>query len=291
MKRSTSIGALALLTVANLGMATLAIVRRHRVESRVVEVERMNQVASVAKSAERPVANVARPNEIIHLPKAANPASTKDDEKAKPAARPDMSELFASHPELQSAYQRAVSGRLHQTYGRFFVRLGLSPVQTDQAVALLVRDAEHELDLAMTAQTLQLPKDDPALRQFRRGEKADTEAKLESLLGTQGMQAWRDYNRALSMQSTAEDVASFTLATDTPMTGAQMEHLTRVLAEASATYRAGGLPEWSTTDWPEVLRQASMFLAPAQLAALQAKIQQARAATLLSQFYASRGQP
>lgn len=105
------------------------------------------------------------------------------------------------------------------------------------------------------------------------------------------MQAWRDYNRALSMQSTAEDVASFTLATDTPMTGAQMEQLTRVLAEASATYRAGRLPEWPTTDWPEVLRQASMFLAPAQLAALQAKIQQARAATLLSQFYASRGQP
>jgi hypothetical protein len=290
MKRSTIMVGLALLTVASLGVATLAIAHRHRVESRVAELERTNRVGSAAKPATRPTAVAARPSANIPPPKAANSSSTKEDGKPRSPARPDVGELFAAHPELQAAYQRAVGGRLHQTYGRLFGRLGLSSAQIDQAVALLVQDAEHELDLAMTAQTLQLATDDPALWRFRGGEKSDTEAKLESLLGAQGMQTWRDYNRALGMRATAEDVASLTLATDTPMTGAQMEQLTRVLAEASSTYREGGLPEWSTTDWPEVLRHASTFLTPAQLVVLQAKIQQAAAAALLSQFYASRPQ-
>ncbi len=286
MKRSTIIGALALLTVASLGVATLAMVRRHRAEARFAEQQRTNEKSAFVQ----PQVVAHRTSAETALGKPAAALALKDEANPKPAARPDVGALFAAHPELQAAHQRAVSGRLHHIYDQLFGRLGLTSAQIDRAVALLVRDAEHELDLAMTAQALQLSKDDPSLREVRRGEKADTEAKLESLLGGPSMQAWRDYNRALGMQSTAEDVASLALATDAPITGPQLEQLTRVLAEASATYRSGGRPEWSTTDWSEVLRQASTFLTAPQVAVLEAKIQQAKAAALLGPFYALRPQ-
>lgn len=288
MKRSTIIGGLALLTVVSLGIATLAIIRRQRAEASLVELNRIRMASPGLPARPLFIAN----NDQADTPATPTPASAAPASENTPSRkwppRPDVGTLLAAHPELQAAHRQAVNGRLHQTYDRLFTRLGMSAAQIEQALAVLARDAEDELDLAMTAQTLQLPKDDPSLVQFRRGEKSDTEVQLESLLGAQGMQAWRDYNRALSMQSTAEDVASLALASDTPMTGAQTEQLIRVMAEANAAYRAGGRPEWSSTDWAEVLRQAPTFLAPAQVVALQAKIQQTRAAALHSQFYASR---
>ncbi len=287
MKRSTIIGGLALLTLVGLGVAMLASIRRQRAEARLVEFDRIRMASSKlpARSPSIPNNNADAPATPAMTPPA---LVTENPEGRKSPTRPDVGALLAAHPELQAAHRQAVNGRLHQTYDRLFVRLGMSAAQIDQAVALLARDAEDELDLAMTAQTLQLPKDDPSLVRFRRGENSETEAQLVSLLGAQGMQGWRDYRRALSMQSTAEDVASLALASDTPMTGAQTEQLIRVMAEANTAYRAGGRPEWSSTDWAEVLRQASTFLAPAQVVALQAKIQQTRAATLHSQFHASR---
>jgi hypothetical protein len=287
MKRSAIIGGLALFTFASLGIATLAMVQRQRADARLAEIDRSGSTA-LAKRSARSI--TATDDGRAGIPSAAASAAVavKGDERGKASARPDVGALLAAHPELQVAYQRAANGRLHQTYDRLFVRLGLSAAQIDQAVALLGRDGEQELDLAMAAQTLELAKDDPTLRQFRSSERSDTESQLEALLGAQGMQAWRDYNRALNLRSTAEDVASIAFASDTPMTGAQTEQLMRVLAEANATYRAGGRPEWSSTDWSEVLRRASTFLAPAHVAALEAKVQQARAAALHAQFYASR---
>jgi hypothetical protein len=284
MKRSTLTGALALLTVVSLGVATLALARRQRMEARIVELDRR---AAATKSSARPATIRDHPT-TLSSPAAVMTAPAAADESPKRPTRSDKAAILAAHPELQVAYQRAKSGQLRHTYSPLFVRLGLSPAQVDQAVTLLVRDAEREFDLAMAAQALELPKDDSAVGRFGRSERFDTETELEMLLGAQGMQAWRDYHRVLGMQATAEDVASLTVAANTPMTGAQMEQLMRVLAEASATFRTGGSPEWATTDWAEVLRQASTFLAPPHLAALQAKSQQAKAAILLSQFYASR---
>jgi hypothetical protein len=288
VKRSTIIGVLALVTVASLGVATVARTRRHRVELRIAEMGRMGERASTPKFEATLVVKVDQPGGQNGRSNAATPPPAGTRGNAPSVARPDSGSLFARDPGLHSAYRQAVEGRLRQTYARLFARLNLPPGQIEKAVALLVIDAEHELDLEMSVRALRLGKDDPAAGEFRRAEKTDTEARLESVLGVRGMEAWLDYNRALGMRSTAEDVADLGLAADAPMTGEQTEELMLVLAEASGSYREGGMPEWTSTDWAEVLKQASTFLTPAQLRVLDAKSQQARAAVLLAQFYESR---
>ncbi len=287
MKRHWLPGLAALLTIIALGLAVFTTVRRRCTERRLAELEQTDRTIQAAILAPRTPVAAAR-----HLegdrPENTSRVTSASPAVAKPAARPDLNEIFSAHPELQAAYEKATAGRLQQTYGRLWDRMGLSSAQIEQVTAIMIRDDENEMDLAMTAQALGLPADDPALRRFRREETAVTQSALESLLGPQGYQNLRDYNRVLTMRSTAEDVASFTAGSGSPMTGPQTEQLTRVLAEASASYRNGGRPNWTTTDWDDVLGKASAFLTPPQLAALRAKAQQAKAAGMLAQFYASQ---
>ena len=154
MKRTTIIGGLALLTVVCLCIATLAIIRRHRAEVHLVELDRIRTASS-----KLPTGSLSLPrSDETDAPATPTPTYaapvTQNTETRKSPTRPDLGDLLAAHPELQEAHQQAVKGRLHQTYDRLFARLGMSAAQIDQAVALLARDAEGELDLAMTAQTL-----------------------------------------------------------------------------------------------------------------------------------------
>jgi hypothetical protein len=283
MKRRWIIGLPTLLTVIALGLGVLAIVRRHRTEWRLAELEKTDRAIQAAIfSSTIPPAPSSHPEE--------NPRrlTVVSKSESKETRHPDLNKIFAAHPELETAYQKATVGKLHQTYDRLWGRLGLSSGQIEQAVSIMMRDDENEMDLAMTAEALKLPANDPALRQFRHEEMAATQSALESALGPQGYEALRDYNRVLTMRTSAEDVASLTAASDSPMTGAQTEQLTQVLAEANGSYRNGGRPNWISTDWDDVLDKASTFLTPPQLSALKTKAQQARAAAMLAQFYSSR---
>ncbi len=289
MRRRLIIGLAALLTITGLGLALLAVVRRHRAELRLAELAATDRAIQAAILRSRTPA--ATPGHSGGNPREEPPRRTvAGQSEAEAPARPDLDEIFSAHPELRAAYLKATAGRLHQTYDRLWGRLGLSSAQIEQAISILMRDDENEIDLAMTARSLKLAGDDPALQRFRREEMAETQSALESVLGSQAYQALRDYNRILLMRATAEDVASLAAVSESPLTGAQTEQLTRLLAEASAGYRNGGRPNLASTDWESVLDQASAFLAPPQLAALQAKAQQARTAAMLSQFYAARGQ-
>lgn len=287
MKRRWMIGPPVLVIAICLAVAVLAIARRHRLESRLAELTKTDQSIQAAILSARTRAtpsghsNDNPPNGSPGVLKSGKSETTL-------TAHPDVNEIFAAHPELQAAYKQATAGRLHQTYDRLWARLGLSSAQIEQAVSVLMRDDENEMDLSMTAAALKLSEDDPALRQYRREEMATTQSSLELVLGPQGYQALRDYNRTLAMRSTAEEVAAITAVSDAPLTGLQTEQLTQVLAEATTSYRHGGQPDRASTDWDDVLRKAAMFLTPPQLAAVQAKAQQAKTAAMLTQFYASR---
>ena len=287
MKRRWIIGLPTVVAVIATSLALLAIVRRHRAQLSLAELEKTDRTIRAAiLLSRRPVAG-SRPARRIS-PEEPAPASAASSLAANAPARPDVNAIFAAHPELEAAYRKATLGKLHQTYDRLWNRMGLSSAQIEQVFAILMRDDENEMDLAMTANALKLSSDDPSLRQFRGEENTVTRAALESALGSQGYQTLQDYNRALTVQSAAEDVASLTAASGSPMTGAQTEQLTQVLAEASASYRNGGRPNWISTDWEQVLSKAPLFLTPPQVTALQAKAQQAKVAAMLAQFYASR---
>lgn len=217
--------------------------------------------------------------------------TASDGSPATHGSRLDVGRVFAERPELQSAYRAAVKGRLHQTYDQWFERQGLTPTQIEQVIAILLRDDEDELDLAMAGRALAFPRDDGTLREFRRAERAETAAALSVVIGDARLRALQDFDRAQAMRPTADAVASLLVASGTPLSAGEADQLTQVLAEASGQYRRGGRPSWETTDWDSVLARAEDFLAPPQQAALRAEVQRARAVALLDQYFAAQASP
>ena len=92
-----------------------------------------------------------------------------------------------------------------------------------------------------------------------------------ALLGTDGYQQLRQYERSLPVRSLIVDRLGGALAaTATPLTARQGEQLTQVLANANSQYRSGGAAMKDTIDWDAVLAQAPGLLSATQLEVFKA---------------------
>jgi hypothetical protein len=201
-----------------------------------------------------------------------------------PNGRPDIEAIVFTHPDLLAMYVKAARSYLDQTYGPTFARLNLSPDQIERLDTLLIDDAENQVDLNATAQSLGLANNDPVISKEREMQAADLQAAELTVLGQQAYEAFDAVFRQESIRGTVEQVSTMTVFSDHPITGGQSGQLVQLMAQSSTDYANGKEATATTVDWSAVLAGASTFLAPSQVASLHAEAQRIQFRNLAKKY-------
>jgi hypothetical protein len=157
-----------------------------------------------------------------------------------------MSSLSASpvdyvleHPDKRAAYIDSEVLRARARFERFFRESQLSPEQQDRFLKNLREFAEQKLDFLGAVRTYgydpqTMPADKDSVAQMGRLEKQiplDLQNNMRALLGDAGFQQYQQYTRALPIRNAVNDVAGRLYDTDTPLSAAQADQLTTILAQ------------------------------------------------------------
>jgi len=182
---------------------------------------------------------------------------------------------------LALKYHRALVAR---TYGRLFRALNLTPETIGQFETLAEKHAEAQLDIVYSANRQGTPLNDPAVSSSLSQEDDRFMSAEGALLGDAEKQQWSQYCRSLPVRSYVFKLATAVALTSTPITGAQADQLTQILANASSNYQSGGTASPATVNWATVLEQAQGFLAPTQFEVLQDQLVQTQLSQLETEF-------
>jgi hypothetical protein len=172
--------------------------------------------------------------------------------------------FVAAHPGAPGLVTDYHRQRTLDRYGLLFQRLGLSQTQIDQFQQLVARGPDSGLGWQTAEQA--------PIARFNVGavglSNRELEDQIHGLLGDSGYQQYQEFNRLAPAREFVTGLAGLTISTAAPMTSAQADELTQVLAQNSPAYRDGKRVNSDSIDWDAVLSAAGKFLSPQQLASL-----------------------
>lgn len=171
---------------------------------------------------------------------------------------------LVNDPALQQLYLIAERASLEALYASLERRLGFTPPQSDAFKAIVMERHEQRLDLADLQASRDLDEGDQLLTALRRKAVEDFETKLVTLLGKRGYQEFKEHERALPVLRLVNRFAGAVALEGQPLSAAQAEDLTRVIANASAPYSEGGEADPNHVDWPVALENSAAVLSPPQ---------------------------
>jgi RNA polymerase sigma factor (sigma-70 family) len=198
---------------------------------------------------------------------AANSAPAKSAEPAKtssPAMNPVLAgkEFMARHPEAWRLLADDQKANWAIKYAPLYNSLGLTAAQVDQMGNLMLQGRPLSSRITTGEGSINLSVE-PATTMSR--EEVFNEAR--AILGESGFDRLRDYDRgALAFELMAQ--VAGTVFRSAPMSRETADQVAQVLANASATYRAGKNFDRATVEWNSVIEQSQPLLSPLQLAAL-----------------------
>jgi hypothetical protein len=201
-------------------------------------------------------------------PMAAKPGSGSSDggKNAAPGAgAPNLNELMARDPKLQSLYLASRRAAFATSYGPFLASRGLTPEQEAKLLDARMKAHEQDMDLRniMTEQKLSLQ--DPAVMEMRQRTGAELQAAMVAVLGEAGYAEFQRYDGTLPAREMAERFAGAAAIGDVPITAQQAEQLTQIMATAAGVQPGRGIDP-TRIDWAAVDAQAARVLSPVQLA-------------------------
>lgn len=270
------------------GVATLALLVAS-VATAIHEARSYRRAADLLSEAQRRVAATSvRLHELSHqlefeeqdesrLRSSADAlASAVERARAGRAGRTDLAAAGRDFAARNPGAQRLIVGHdiSHnaQKYVGLFSSLGLSPEKQAQFLKVIAQRS----DLGLTWFTAANP-GEPAAAVSAGPESLspdEVSAQLRNLLGTEGFQAYQDFNRAGLAQTYAQQLAGTLYSTETPITQAQGNQLVQILAQSSSDYQ-NGKSVWNSAqiDWDAALSSAQAVLSAPQMDALRASRQ------------------
>ena len=168
--------------------------------------------------------------------------------------------FMARHPEVKRALDRYVTAASWFKYGAMFRELGWSVEQIAEFIELTAMGASMGATVADGKSV--------ALRQGDGKMASDYAARLQRLLGAEGMRRYDQARQELAGRYVAREVASALYFTETPLTPDQARELVRIVTETKPPKSAAGVV---ALNWEDVLAKARGRLAPEQLAAIEAQ--------------------
>jgi hypothetical protein len=199
---------------------------------------------------------------------------------------PQILALVASDPKLFALGMKAYRATVNTNFGRLFRTLNLTPDQIDKFDSLATSHMEAIADILSSATTEGLPMSDPAVGALMRQENSQYQAAQQALLGDAGYQQMQQFNRQQPVTGVVQNVAAQVALTSTPLSAAQADQLTQILANSSPQFMNGGVATPNTINWQTALGQAQAILNPVQFAALQGRYNSIQVNQLMTQFNA-----
>jgi RNA polymerase sigma factor (sigma-70 family) len=164
--------------------------------------------------------------------------------------------------------------RLHRQFDPFIAQHGLSSVQADKLIALLIARDDVYTDLKTALRENGLPGDNAEARVFREELLVPINQGIKGLLGD----IYYDFNDyetgSFYRVAYIEPLLPAAAATGTPLTEVQIEQFGRILmanTHVGPPINGNADPE-SHVDWPSALKQAAPIFTPEQNAALAAEV-------------------
>lgn len=297
-KIAGTVGAAIVMAIAGFGVyqhrqaeaaeASLAAVTRER----DTLLGQMRESETRAKQAEARAAALQKTVEAARAGVAAKPSSPTaggglddplfDPVKAKIAQsnadKQALNKMRESDPNFQQAFVDGHRRGLGFRFGPLYRNLNLSSEQVAQFERRLAESFQDELDFGAAMRTKGVAPNDPAILTLAAQEKARLEADLRAILGEAGLRDYQTYERSYGARETVTSLLGNLVHAGAPLTSPQLNQLTQLVAEHSASYQKGGRVPNRAQDvrWDAVLAQAPEFLSPPQVEALHAMAEQAR---------------
>lgn len=201
------------------------------------------------------------------LQKSAGPAPAAPKSQATAPRRSlSITELIRHEPDAEVLFLAAQRSELAVRYGPLCRQLGLS---TEQAAAFqdnYIGRVEARMDLADVVRTQGKSASGGAVEALEREAETAYASKQRALLGESGYQQLQDYDRTSSIRGMVGAIAGAAVLEQAPFTPDQADRLVRAIANASESYRRGGVVNSADVDWEIVDQQARTILSPAQFA-------------------------
>jgi RNA polymerase sigma factor (sigma-70 family) len=181
-------------------------------------------------------------------------------EPAAPAWDPvaEGKAFVARHAPLKPAFVARADAMNRFNYGPLIRELGLTPAQTEEFLELLREGSGMSGAFGPYGKSLFIAAGDG----WREGDFGE---RLRALLGWDGAKKFSDFYGVQLARTTAVQLASALLFTDTPLTSDQASRVTQIMTETQPPSRQGQPRE---LDWAAIEARASSVLSPAQLVAL-----------------------
>lgn len=184
----------------------------------------------------------------------------------KPPTRPRTPrEVIENDPQLQTLWLRSGRGSVMHEYGPFFSAVQLTPGQIERFQAALLKRQELLMDLAAVGQA-QGAESRGAVETLRAQANAEFDREVGDALGADGYSRFKEYERVVRLRPMVERIAGAATVAGEPLTAAQAEQLTALVAKATPGYVAGGRADLANVDWNAADAEAQRILSPAQIA-------------------------
>jgi hypothetical protein len=177
--------------------------------------------------------------------------------------------LIANDPARSARYYEASRTSMEARHGALFKALGWSADQIEKFKDMKAQSEQNMRDLNATADAQGLGKHDKvylALWQAEAEKRMKIEA--ETMGSAEALEKYNEFNRVEDARELAMKLAVSAVYAETPLTSAQVERVTEILA-ANSQRLSNGRVDPGTVNWPAVYAAAQETLSPAQLNALQ----------------------
>jgi hypothetical protein len=178
--------------------------------------------------------------------------------------------FLAAFPQARQMLLDVGKAQIARNYAAFYRTAGLTPAQ--------IETLENQTN-AQWVQTAMV-----AGNGVHPGDPQLPDDQLKEILGDQGFQRFQEFKRVQQLQGLINDASSMSSAA--PITGAQADQLTTIIANASSSYQGGGNANPGTVDWNQVLVQSQGVLTEPQLASIRYEAEMSGLGPLLNQFRA-----
>lgn len=223
------------------------------------------RVAEIIRRADSRVADAE--NESIELRRRVETLRAHPQPAAQRAVPPNLvawnQELMQADPKLQVLALRAGHAALTTRYGALYSRLRLTAAQIEALETAMLRRQEQNIDL-QALQKNASPETKETLAQLRKEAQTAYDDAVKGVLGPEGVQLLKDYERSSQLRSKLLTLAGDCAASGEPMTAAEFHQMEAIFTEASASYKRGRQPELTEQELNAAQASLGAILTPRQ---------------------------
>ncbi len=187
-------------------------------------------------------------------------------------------DILMADPTYQKISVKQYASTLRFRYAALYRKLGWPPATITAFENFKVKEYEALNDTMAAARSEGVSVVEPTLKTLMKPTNFAFSEELRRLIGDSAYSAYLNHNEQFSARTAVEALAGLLQYSATPVTVAQTEQLTRIIATNTPRVQSNGLVGVSRpTDWDTVFSQAEGVLGAAQLESLRAVAEKTRA--------------